>query len=257
MPLVEKRQIAAGWPGCGRERGGEFHPKAITVAAADRPFYAGVRRRQLNLEGIAGLQVDSGAQGQAAFADFSEPPRDKDFGLSIPQNHKDLQIDRLSWPTARISGGGCHSERNVTMRTHVFGPVCNGPGERRRLRKWLYGTIFSVVILSETNRFACESVCAVEGPLHGRGLVSLEGSFDSAERSRSELSTSLRMTNDYLNNNPLNSARFRRQTIHTCPPGVSMPVFLTPSESSHARTFRLAAIRPSSVPHEIHSTRSF
>ena len=116
---------------------------------------------------------------------------------------------------------------------------------------------FPVVILSGTNRFACESVCAVEGPLpqykiqqffpavaripeelrtfSGAGVLRLRGKF--AKRTPPPL----RMTNNYLNNSPLNSARFRRQTIHTCPPGVSMPVLWTPLESSQARTFRFAS----------------
>ena len=38
----------------------------------------------------------------------------------------------------------------------------------------------------------------------------------------------------YLNNSPLKSAKFRRQTIHACPPVVSMLVLWTPFESSQA-----------------------
>src|SRR5260370_4748670 len=60
----------------------------------------------------------------------------------------------------------------------------------------------------------------------------------------------------YRNNSPANSARFLRQTIHVCAPGVSMSVCCTPLVLSHSRNLRLISINPSSVPQAIHSRRS-
>src|SRR5512135_1480264 len=62
---------------------------------------------------------------------------------------------------------------------------------------------------------------------------------------------------DHRNNNWTKLARLRRQTIHECDPGVSICVWWIPLASSHEFSFRLTAMRPSSVPHEIQRSRIF
>ena|SRR5947209_4637212 len=57
------------------------------------------------------------------------------------------------------------------------------------------------------------------------------------------------------NNNGANAARFLRQTIQVCAPGVSTSVCLIPLFVSHSRKWRFHSNKPSSVPHAIHSTR--
>jgi hypothetical protein len=91
----------------------------------------------------------------------------------------------------------------------MFVPVWSEGTKRRRLRKWLYD-----VPLPET--FA-EWMRKMEAGCVPPVLHQPAWTIDA-----------------YLNNSPLKSARFRRQTIHACPPVVSMLVLWTPFESSQA-----------------------
>ena len=60
----------------------------------------------------------------------------------------------------------------------------------------------------------------------------------------------------YRNSSPANSARFLRQTIQVCMPGVSMSTCCTPFCFSHSRKSRFTLIRRSSVPQAIQSRRT-
>ena len=82
--------------------------------------------------------MGSGIQGQDAFGDCSEPPRDENLGFPVAEKDKDLEVNLLSLPATRIGRGGRHSEGAFEMPTHAFVPVWNAPTKRRRLRKWLY-----------------------------------------------------------------------------------------------------------------------
>src|SRR5229473_3825239 len=59
------------------------------------------------------------------------------------------------------------------------------------------------------------------------------------------------------NSSAANAARFLRQTIQVCIPGVSTSVNWTPLCLSHDLNSRLGLMRPSSVPQAIQSDFSF
>ena len=57
------------------------------------------------------------------------------------------------------------------------------------------------------------------------------------------------------NSSGANSVRLRRHTSQVCAPGVSISMWRTPFEPSHARRVRLISIKWSSVPQAIQSNR--
>ena len=124
------------------------------------------------------------------------------------------------------------------------------PGLAATLR--LPAAIFDCAVQDPEARARRPQVRLGQTGAHGRRELCAGGEPGARQRARRRG----RPRCDYRNSSPANSARFRRQTIQVCMPGVSMSVCWMPFVFSHSRRLRLIVIRRSSVPQAIHSRRN-
>ena len=109
------------------------------------------------------------------------------------------------------------------------------------LQRFAYRQLFSVVLFKTLKR-ALEGRKFAWDKLERTAAVKCVASED---RESGECAVAERGFSDliYRNNNCANSARFRRQTIQVCIPGVSISVIFTSLVLSHSRRLRLIVIR--------------